>query len=98
MDGDAQVKDKIMEHRRASEQRDSAAEHAIDATDAILDYPQSGERFRGPRQPRDPVLCRPLRPAAVAGSAGRADAGPLGLTPTTEGVIKPMMSPCCATA
>jgi hypothetical protein len=46
MDGDAQARAKIMEHWRASEQRDSAAEHAIYATDAILDYPQSGERFR----------------------------------------------------
>ena len=47
MDGDAQVKAAIMEHWRASEQGDSAAEHAIYAADAILDYPQSGERFRG---------------------------------------------------
>ncbi|HEY2080160.1 MAG TPA: hypothetical protein VGH53_27860, partial [Streptosporangiaceae bacterium] len=37
---------RIMEHWRASEQGDSAAEHAIYAPDAILDYPQSGERFR----------------------------------------------------
>lgn len=36
-----------MEHWRASEQGDGVAEHAIYATDAILDYPQSGERFRG---------------------------------------------------
>src|ERR1700750_249955 len=57
MDGDAQARTKIMEHWRgldkgerrggASEQGDSAAEHAIYAADAILDYPQSGERFRG---------------------------------------------------
>jgi hypothetical protein len=47
MDGDAQVRAKIMEHWRASEQGDGAAEHAIYAQDAILDYPQSGERFRG---------------------------------------------------
>ena len=47
MDGDAQVRARIMEHWRASEQGDSAAEHAIYAADAILDYPQSGERFRG---------------------------------------------------
>jgi hypothetical protein len=46
MDGDAQVRAQIMEHWRASEQGDSAAEHAIYAADAILDYPQSGERFR----------------------------------------------------
>jgi SnoaL-like domain len=45
MDSDTQTR--IMEHWRASEQGDSAAEHAIYAADAILDYPQSGERFRG---------------------------------------------------
>ena len=47
MDGDAQVMARIMEHWRASEQGDNMAEHAIYAADAILDYPQSGERFRG---------------------------------------------------
>jgi hypothetical protein len=47
MDGDAQARARIMEHWRASEQGDSEAEHAIYAADAILDYPQSGERFRG---------------------------------------------------
>jgi hypothetical protein len=46
MDGDAQVRAEIMDHWRASEQGDSVAEHAIYAADAILDYPQSGERFR----------------------------------------------------
>ena len=47
MDGDAQIRARIMGHWQASELEDSAAEHAIYATDAILDYPQSGERFRG---------------------------------------------------
>ncbi len=47
MDGDAQVRARIMGHWQASEQGDSAAEHAIYAVDAILDYPQSEERFRG---------------------------------------------------
>jgi hypothetical protein len=37
----------IEEHWRASERGDIEAEHAIYAVDAILDYPQSGERFRG---------------------------------------------------
>jgi hypothetical protein len=37
----------IEEHWRASEGGDSEAEHAMYADDAILDYPQSGERFRG---------------------------------------------------
>ncbi|MBM2620677.1 nuclear transport factor 2 family protein [Actinoplanes sp. LDG1-06] len=37
----------IEEHWRASEAGDVEAEHAIYADDAVLDYPQSGERFRG---------------------------------------------------
>jgi hypothetical protein len=47
MAGDDQVRARIVAHWRASEQGDIAAEHAIYAEDAILDYPQSGERFRG---------------------------------------------------
>lgn len=37
----------IEEHWQVSERGDAEAEHAIYSTDAILDYPQSGERFRG---------------------------------------------------
>ena len=37
----------LEEHWRASECGNTEAEHAIYAADAILDYPQSGERFRG---------------------------------------------------
>jgi hypothetical protein len=37
----------IEEHWRASEEGDTETEHSIYAVDAILDYPQSGERFRG---------------------------------------------------
>jgi hypothetical protein len=37
----------IEEHWRTSESGNTEAEHAIYAADAILDYPQSGERFRG---------------------------------------------------
>jgi hypothetical protein len=47
MDGDDQVRARILEHWRASEQGDAEAEHAMYADDAVLDYPQSGERFRG---------------------------------------------------
>jgi len=36
----------IEEHWRASEDGDIETEHSIYALDAILDYPQSGERFR----------------------------------------------------
>jgi hypothetical protein len=37
----------ILGHWQASERGDIAAEHAIYAEEALLDYPQSGERFRG---------------------------------------------------
>jgi hypothetical protein len=41
------IKSAIQEHWKTSEQGDTEAEHAIYAEDAILDYPQSGERFKG---------------------------------------------------
>ena len=44
---DAEIRAAIVEHWTASEQGDVEREHAIYADDAILDYPQSGERFRG---------------------------------------------------
>ncbi len=47
MDRDASTRARIAEHWTASEHGDSVTEHAIYADDAILDYPQSGERFRG---------------------------------------------------
>jgi hypothetical protein len=47
MDVDFRTRATIEEHWRASERGDIEAEHAIYAMDAILDYPQSGERFRG---------------------------------------------------
>jgi hypothetical protein len=37
----------ILAHWQASEAGDSETEHAVYAADAVLDYPQSGERFRG---------------------------------------------------
>ncbi len=37
----------IEEHWRASERGDTELEHALYAEHAVLDYPQSGERFRG---------------------------------------------------
>jgi SnoaL-like domain len=46
-DRDADIQARIQEHWDASERGDIDAEHAIYAADAILDYPQSGERFRG---------------------------------------------------
>jgi hypothetical protein len=47
MTRDSETRARIEEHWKASELGDIDSEHAIYAVDAILDYPQSGERFRG---------------------------------------------------
>jgi hypothetical protein len=47
IDREADIRARIQEHWDASESGDIETEHAIYAEDAILDYPQSGERFRG---------------------------------------------------
>jgi hypothetical protein len=47
MDRDIRTRARIEEHWNASDRGDIDAEHAIYAADGILDYPQSGERFRG---------------------------------------------------
>ncbi len=47
MDRDARTRARIEEHWKASESGDGETEQAVYAGDAILDYPQSGERFRG---------------------------------------------------
>jgi ketosteroid isomerase-like protein len=46
-DHDADIRARIEEHWEASESGDIEREHAVYAVDAILDYPQSGERFTG---------------------------------------------------
>jgi hypothetical protein len=43
----AEIRARLQQHWEASERGDVDTEHAIYAADAILDYPQSGERFRG---------------------------------------------------
>jgi hypothetical protein len=47
MEHDDAIRTGIARHWAASESGDGDTEHAIYADDAILDYPQSGERFRG---------------------------------------------------
>jgi SnoaL-like domain len=46
-DRDAQTRARLEQHWKASDRGDIDTEHAVYAADAILDYPQSGERFRG---------------------------------------------------
>jgi hypothetical protein len=47
MDSDTRTRADVAEHWHAAERGDIEAEHAIYAVDAVLDYPQSGERFCG---------------------------------------------------
>ena len=47
MDRDARTRARLEQHWKASDRGETDTEHAIYAADAILDYPQSGERFRG---------------------------------------------------
>src|ERR1700761_6998833 len=47
VDPEADIRAQLQRHWEASESGDIDTEHAIYADDAILDYPQSGERFRG---------------------------------------------------
>ena len=46
-DREADIRARLQQHWEASERGDADAEHAIYPTDAILDHPQSGERFKG---------------------------------------------------
>jgi hypothetical protein len=47
MSPDEEKRSAIEEHWRASERGDTEVEHSIYGEAAMLDYPQSGERFRG---------------------------------------------------
>ena len=47
MNLDSQKRASLEQHWEASERGDSEVEHAIYSPEAILDYPQSGERYRG---------------------------------------------------
>ena len=44
---DVEIRSLLERHWKASESGDAEVEHAIYAADAILEYPQSGERFLG---------------------------------------------------
>jgi hypothetical protein len=46
-ESDDNIRARVQQHWEASERGAVDAEHAIYADDAILDYPQSGERFKG---------------------------------------------------
>ena len=58
---DRTVRAALMRHWEASDTGDFEAEHAIYAEDAVLDYPQSGERIRGRRTVQESRFLQPNR-------------------------------------
>jgi hypothetical protein len=65
---------RLQQHWEASERGDVDAEHAIYAANAILDYPQSGERFSGRAKIREQRGAHPAeRHFAIRRIAGGAN-------------------------
>jgi hypothetical protein len=58
---DSDVRDALQLHWAASDANDFDAEHAIYAADAVLEYPQSGERIRGPHDIQASRMAQPNR-------------------------------------
>lgn len=56
---DRTVRAALERHWAASDANDFAAEHEIYREDAVLDYPQSGERIRGRRNIRESRFVQP---------------------------------------
>ena len=76
IDHDAEIRAQVRQHWEASERGDIEAEHAIYAADAILDYPQSGERFRSrARIKRNAAGTRPNATSRSGGSRAEATFG-----------------------
>ena len=74
---DPEIRAALDRHWAASDANDFEGEHQIYAEDAVLEYPQSGERIRGRRQ--DSVVARrPAEPETLHGAADRGCRRPLG--------------------
>jgi len=63
---DRQIRAALDRHWAASDANDFEAEHQIYREDAVLEYPQSGERIRGRRVTVDE------NPRVIAGEWGRS--------------------------
>jgi hypothetical protein len=59
--GDDDVRAALQRHWAASDANDFGAEHEIYADQAVLEYPQSGERIRGPRNIQASRMAQPNR-------------------------------------
>ena len=59
--GDEDVRAALLRHWAASDADDFVAEHEIYADRAVLEYPQSGERIRGPHAIQASRMAQPNR-------------------------------------
>src|SRR5215469_13328766 len=59
--GDEEIRTALQQHWAASDAGDFEAEHRIYRDDAVLDYPQSGERIRGRRNIQASRAAQPNR-------------------------------------
>jgi ketosteroid isomerase-like protein len=57
--GDREIRAALERHWSASDANDFDAEHDIYCDDAVLDYPQSGERIRGRRNIQESRTVQP---------------------------------------
>ena len=64
---DGIVRAALQRHWDASDASDFEVEHAIYREDAVLDYPQSGERIRGRRKIQSSRAAQPNRNALQCG-------------------------------
>jgi hypothetical protein len=71
-DRDARTRARLEQHWNASDRGDIDTEHAIYAADAILDYPQSGERFRGRSKIQAQRGGHPAEPTSLSSGSGVA--------------------------
>jgi len=58
---DDEVRAALLRHWAASDANDFVAEHEIYAAHAVLEYPQSGERIRGPHDIQASRMAQPNR-------------------------------------
>jgi hypothetical protein len=84
---DKAVRAALYRHWEASDVSDFAVEHEIYRDDAVLDYPQSGERLRGRRNIQESRTVQPNRKRfAVRRIIGGGDLWITELTLTYDGV------------
>ena len=73
---DNDIRAALNRHWAASDANDFEAEHAIYREDAVLEYPQSGERIRGCHNIQASRVAQPNRKHfTVRQSSGRATSG-----------------------